>query len=104
MDLLESAVIDFETGRNIFEMNIQGTEATPRQIVDANNWHLVSDPDKIEAVCVELIARNPSSVKKYKKGKQKSLQTLVNDVANISPLKINLSMVSKRLKEMMASD
>lgn len=71
--------------------------------MNQHGWKLVSDPQIIDSICAELIARNEKAVKKFKKGKQRSLQTIVNDVVNVTSKKINLSLVSKRLKEKLSS-
>jgi len=70
------------------------------ELVQSRGWFLVSDSDRVEELCRQVIERNPKAVKKVKKGKDRALQTLVNDVANITQDKIDLSLVAKRLKQL----
>jgi len=46
----------------VFEVLINNMDKTPQQIVDENNWSLVTDHAILEATCLRVLANNEQAV------------------------------------------
>ena len=46
----------------MFEELVKNTSKTPQQIVDENNWSLVTDSDVLEETCLRVLANNEKAV------------------------------------------
>ena len=56
------------------------TGGDPSNIVDENNWRLMSDDSELEKIIKEVIKNNPKPAEDYKAGKQNALQFLAGQV------------------------
>ncbi|XP_076241646.1 glutamyl-tRNA(Gln) amidotransferase subunit B, mitochondrial isoform X2 [Calliopsis andreniformis] len=81
IDLLQTKIINYLIFRKILDIFINEPEKRPRQIVEENNWFLISDDKKLEKVCLEIIEKNPKIVRRYKAGKRKEFRKLLHHVA-----------------------
>ncbi|XP_076286059.1 glutamyl-tRNA(Gln) amidotransferase subunit B, mitochondrial isoform X2 [Lasioglossum baleicum] len=79
IDLLQNKQINYNISEKILQMLLQKPEKTPKQIVEENNWFLISDPKELEKLCLDIMEKNPNLVAKYKRGKTKIFRKFLHE-------------------------
>ncbi|XP_013417165.1 glutamyl-tRNA(Gln) amidotransferase subunit B, mitochondrial isoform X2 [Lingula anatina] len=69
VDLLCSKRITYQVARNIFHQYFEAADNRPvEQMVDEEDWWIITDKTLIEEHCKKLMAESPKKVKNHKKG------------------------------------
>ncbi|MBI2147882.1 Asp-tRNA(Asn)/Glu-tRNA(Gln) amidotransferase subunit GatB, partial [Candidatus Woesearchaeota archaeon] len=74
---------------------------SPRRYVAEKGLHAVSDTGELEKICRDVVFKNPTAVKEFKAGKEKSFQFLVGQVMKATQGKADPAMVNELLGRMM---
>ncbi|XP_062565983.1 glutamyl-tRNA(Gln) amidotransferase subunit B, mitochondrial [Armigeres subalbatus] len=101
-DMLQDDMINPHLARLILQHSLEreGTES-PAEIARANDWLMITDPNRIEALCRDVIEKNPKVVEKYRKGKEKMLYALAGEIAKATEQKVHMAKVVDLLKKML---
>jgi len=96
--LMEQGTISGKIAKQVFE-EMYETGASPEDIVCRKGLEQVSDEAAIDSIIDHVLAANPDSVEKYKKGKTKVFGFLVGQVMKETKGKANPEMVNQILQE-----
>ncbi|CAG4947232.1 unnamed protein product [Colias eurytheme] len=100
-DLLLSAKINLDVCRNVLDEIVESPHKSPKHIVKEKGWMLVTDEDEITDKCLKVIENNPKLVKQYRDGKVKVLKALLGILVKTSDSKLDMSLASKRMEELL---
>ncbi|KAG8178615.1 hypothetical protein JTE90_014206 [Oedothorax gibbosus] len=101
--LLATKKVSEITADKILELFFNGDKRTASEIVESNNWYIISDEKEVEALCAEVLVANPKVVKKYvKKGKKYDLNLLLRDVLLKSNNRVSVKDTTEVLKKLIA--
>ncbi|XP_031828233.1 glutamyl-tRNA(Gln) amidotransferase subunit B, mitochondrial [Nomia melanderi] len=84
IDLLQQKLVNYNRLQSVLEIWIEQPELRPRQIVEQNNWFMISDPNELQKLCLDVIEKNPKIVAKYKRGKVKLFKRLIHEAVKVS--------------------
>ncbi|KZC08313.1 Glutamyl-tRNA(Gln) amidotransferase subunit B, mitochondrial [Dufourea novaeangliae] len=71
IDLLQDKVINYNIAGKILNVRLEQPKKEPKQIVEENNWFMITDEKELEKLCLDILNKNPKLVAKYKRGKTK---------------------------------
>lgn len=81
IDLLQMKVINYLMAKKVLNKLVCEPGKEPRQIIEENNWFLISDEKELEKICIDVLEKNPKIVRRYKAGKTKEFRKLMHRVA-----------------------
>ncbi len=96
LQLQDQGVISGKMAKEIFEESFRSGKA-PAAIVAEKGLRQISDTSELEGIILEVIQKNPNSVKDYRKGKQKALGYLVGQVMKATKGQANPQRVNELL-------
>lgn len=79
------------------------TEKTPRQLVEENNWYLLTDEEILRKVCSEVLNKNQSILQQYKRKKKKDgiFQLILHEVSMALNRRADVRTLSLVLKKVL---
>ena len=92
--LIDDETISTKIAKTVFEEMRQSGE-NPAQIIEAKGLVQISDPDVIEPIIDEVMAKNPDNVEKYRAGNSKLLGFFVGQTLKATGGKANPQIVNK---------
>ncbi|XP_055847597.1 glutamyl-tRNA(Gln) amidotransferase subunit B, mitochondrial [Episyrphus balteatus] len=98
---LHEEEINLNSARILIEELQENPKLTVSDLIAEKNLKQISDPDEIEKICLLAIEKNPKAVESYKAGKGKAFFAIVGDVAKMSQQKAKMSIVVKKLEELL---
>ncbi|XP_055906774.1 glutamyl-tRNA(Gln) amidotransferase subunit B, mitochondrial [Eupeodes corollae] len=98
---LHEEEINLKSARILIEQLHETPELTVADIIAEKNLKQISDPVEIEKLCLQAIDKQPKAVENYKAGKTKAFFAIVGEVAKLSNQKANMSVVVKKLEELL---
>jgi len=98
LQLVEKGTVSLKVARDIFP-ELYRSGKSPDQIVQEQGLMQVSDEGALAEVIDEVLAKNPTQVTQFKKGKQQVLGFLVGQVMKASGGKANPGKVNELLKK-----
>lgn len=103
IDLLLDNKISLEICKKLIEelVDLSDCDSSPTKIVEEKGWLLVTDLDEIKKTCIVVLDNNPKLVKQYKEGKTKVLKALLGILIKNSRNKLDMSVVSKVMEELL---
>nr|XP_003705625.2 PREDICTED: glutamyl-tRNA(Gln) amidotransferase subunit B, mitochondrial [Megachile rotundata] len=81
IDLIQDKRINYLILRKLLVKLLDGQKKTAKQIVEENNWFMISDVSELENVCLEVLKNEPKLVKKYKAGRSRVFKVFLQKVA-----------------------
>jgi aspartyl-tRNA(Asn)/glutamyl-tRNA(Gln) amidotransferase subunit B len=96
--LMEQGTISGKIAKQVFE-EMYETGSSPKDIVQRKGLEQVSDESAIDSIIDQVLAANPDSVEKYRKGKKKVFGFLVGQVMKETKGKANPKIVNQILQE-----
>lgn len=100
--LVEKGEVSSTQAKKIFEEMVKENE-NPISIQERLGLKQNSNQEEIQALCEEVIEKNPQSVIDFKNGKDRAMGFLVGQVMKASKGKANPQMVSKIVREILLS-
>ncbi|XP_032688294.1 glutamyl-tRNA(Gln) amidotransferase subunit B, mitochondrial isoform X2 [Odontomachus brunneus] len=104
IDLLQDKLINLLIATKILKELISGPKKLPKEIVQENNWFLISDTKLLEQMCLEVVERNPKIVKVYKKGKTKVAKALIGEIARNTRQCADMAAVAQIIERLLTSN
>lgn len=103
VDLLLDNRISLDICKKMIEelVDLSDSEISPMNLVKEKNWLLVTDLQEIKKTCMDVLDNNPKLVKQYKDGKIKVFKALLGIVIKNSQNKLDMSIVSKVMEELL---
>ena len=74
----------------------------PGQIIDEKGLKQSTDTGELEAVCLEVIDKNPKPVEEFKEGKEAAINALKGQVMKATRGKANPKMVDDLLRQLLS--
>jgi len=96
--MIDEKIISSKISKQVFEEMIK-TGKNPKAIVEEKGLVQINDPQKIEPIIDEVIAKNPENVAKYKAGNNKLFGFFVGLVLKATQGKANPQMVNELIKK-----
>ena len=96
--MLDEGVISSKIAKEVFESMVH-TGEKPKAIVESKGLKQISDPSIIEALIVEVMAKNPENVAKYQAGNTNLFGFFVGLVLKHSGGKANPSIVNELISK-----
>ncbi|XP_076068019.1 glutamyl-tRNA(Gln) amidotransferase subunit B, mitochondrial [Oratosquilla oratoria] len=81
VDLQQSGTIAHQNTLRLLKELFEGNECSPAEIVEANKWQTISDPDVLEELCNQILSENEKLVKKYHTNSKKKVRVMNNLMA-----------------------
>jgi aspartyl-tRNA(Asn)/glutamyl-tRNA(Gln) amidotransferase subunit B len=97
--LIDDKIISNNIAKKVFTLLEITPHKTPLQIVEENNWHVVSSSNEIENFVDQIIKNNPDEVKKYQEGKTKVFGFLMGQLMKLSKGKVDPETAHKLMLE-----
>jgi len=97
--LIDEKIISNNIAKKVFALIELTPDKQPMQIVEDNNWHVVSTSGEIETFVDQIIKDNPDEVKKYKEGKTKVFGFLMGQLMKLSKGKVDPESAQKLMLE-----
>jgi aspartyl-tRNA(Asn)/glutamyl-tRNA(Gln) amidotransferase subunit B len=98
VDLVAEGVISSKMAKEVFEEMLKSNEDA-KTIVEKKGLVQISDESAIDAVVVEILAKNQAQVEKYKAGGEKVFGFFVGEVMRATKGKANPAVVNSVLKK-----
>uniref|UniRef100_G3MF25 Glutamyl-tRNA(Gln) amidotransferase subunit B, mitochondrial n=1 Tax=Amblyomma maculatum TaxID=34609 RepID=G3MF25_AMBMU len=98
--LLQQQQVSHFTAQEILELLMSGDSRTPKEIVEDNNWWLITDVERLKHLCQTVINDNPKDVKKAVKGKERYLNALIGKVSTLSNGQAHMKLVKAIMTEL----
>ncbi len=92
--MVEDEIISTKIAKEVFEEMAKSGEA-PQTIVQIKGWMQISNPQILQSIIDEVIAKNPDNVAKYKAGNTKLFGFFVGEVLKATSGKANPKMVNE---------
>ena len=102
LGLVDAGDISGKQAKEVYAA-IEGTDRSPRAVMDERGLRVVSDAGAIEAACQRVLAANPSQVASIKAGKKGVLGFLVGQVMKETKGSANPKLVNDLLEKLTAS-
>lgn len=96
--MIDEKIISSKISKQVFEEMIK-TGKNPKAIVEEKGLVQINDPQKIEPIIDEVIAKNPENVAKYKAGNNKLFGFFVGQTLKATGGKANPQMVNELIKK-----
>ncbi|KXJ76897.1 hypothetical protein RP20_CCG008697 [Aedes albopictus] len=96
-DMLEDNVINPYLVKLILQEALETMES-PAAIAQRNDCFMITDRERIEAMCRDAIEKNPKVVEKYRNGKEKMLYALAGEIAKACGHKVDMAKAVEILK------
>lgn len=97
--LIDEKIISNNIAKKVFALMEITPNKLPKQIVEENNWHVVSTSGEIESYVEQIIRDNPEEVKKYREGKTKVFGFLMGQLMKLSKGKVDPESANKLMLE-----
>ncbi|XP_017885855.1 glutamyl-tRNA(Gln) amidotransferase subunit B, mitochondrial [Ceratina calcarata] len=95
LDLVHFETINQTTFRMLLDEILNQPNKMPKQIVEENNWYMISEESRLEAICSEVLKKNPKLVRKYKQGnKKRAFRKCLHEVVLATEGRANMRKVS----------
>lgn len=101
IDLLQAKRINLQTAETVLEAVAREEQPSVTHMVTARDLWLVTDAAQVQAVCKTAVQRNPQLVQAYRDGKTKVLFALLGIIAKETNNRVDMSLVTKQLQEML---
>ncbi|CAK9797945.1 Glutamyl-tRNA(Gln) amidotransferase subunit B, mitochondrial [Anthophora quadrimaculata] len=102
IDLIQARLINQPTARRLLNELLNQSNKMPRQIVEENNWFLISDEKELEILCLEIIKNNSEIVKKYKNGRTRVFKVFLSKASTITEGRADMQKVSKIMTRLLS--
>ncbi|XP_031775010.1 glutamyl-tRNA(Gln) amidotransferase subunit B, mitochondrial isoform X2 [Apis florea] len=102
IDLLQAGVINQHILRRLLNKLLSESNKMPEQIVEENNWFMISNEEKLEILCLEVLEANPKWVKKYKGGNKKIFKKFLHEVVKLTEGCAEMVKVSKIMTRLLS--
>ncbi|XP_076671954.1 glutamyl-tRNA(Gln) amidotransferase subunit B, mitochondrial isoform X1 [Andrena cerasifolii] len=102
IDLLQGRVINYLILRRTLDKFISDPGKRPKQIIEENNWFMITDKEELEKICLGILEKNPKIVRKYKAGKTKLFSKLLLQVANATDERADMPQVTKIMTRLLS--
>jgi aspartyl-tRNA(Asn)/glutamyl-tRNA(Gln) amidotransferase subunit B len=99
--LIESGVISGKMAKDIFA-EIYKENANPEKYIEKKGLKVMSDTGELEAVCRDIIGKNPQIVADFKAGKEKAIGSLVGQIMAATKGTANPKSVNEILRKLLS--
>ncbi len=99
---IQDGTISNNAAKQVFDALWTGEGSDVDAIIEAKGLKQMNDSGALEAIVLEVIAKNPKSVEEYRAGKDKAFNALVGQVMKASKGKANPAQASELLKAKLA--
>ncbi|GAB1601586.1 glutamyl-tRNA(Gln) amidotransferase subunit B, mitochondrial-like [Argonauta hians] len=99
--MLANREISRATAKEILVLLFENPSLTPKSVVKSGNWTQIDNVEYLRNICSEVIKDNTKSVKKYKKGKLKAINSLIGAAMEKTGQRANPALVTDIIKEML---
>ncbi|XP_076375549.1 glutamyl-tRNA(Gln) amidotransferase subunit B, mitochondrial [Megalopta genalis] len=79
VDLLQNKQINHNILHKVLKIFFEKQEKEPKQIVEENNWFMITDEKELEKLCLDIMNKNPKLVAKFKRGKTKAFSKFIHE-------------------------
>jgi aspartyl-tRNA(Asn)/glutamyl-tRNA(Gln) amidotransferase subunit B len=101
VQFIDKGEISSQIAKEVFPEMFQSGKA-PGQIIDEKGLKQSTDTGELEAVCLEVIAKNPKPVEEFKEGKEAAINALKGQVMKATRGKANPKMVDDLLRQLLS--
>ena len=102
IDLIQDKAINYMILQKLLNKLVIEPNKTPKQIIEENNWFMISDESKLEKLCLEILEKQPKLVKKYKKGRTRVFKVLLQQVASATNDCANMEQTTKIMTRLLS--
>ncbi|CAD1478414.1 unnamed protein product, partial [Heterotrigona itama] len=95
IDLIQTEIINRPTFKKLLNELLNKPNKMPKQIVEENNWFIISDEKELEMICLELLKTNPHLVKQYKAGRKKVFKKFLHKTSLLTEQRADMAKASK---------
>ncbi|OWR52657.1 glutamyl-tRNA amidotransferase subunit B [Danaus plexippus plexippus] len=104
VDLFLINRVNLDVCRRTFECLVNDSSLNVDEVIEQNGWFLISDETDITNKCSEIIKNNPKLVKQYREGKMKVFKALLGLLAKDTNNKLDMSLASKKMEELLKKE
>jgi len=97
--LIDEKVISNTIAKKVFSILKSHAEKNPRQIVEENNWQIVSGEGEIDSFVTQVLEENADEVQKYLSGKTKVFGFLMGQLMKISKGKVDPTRANQLMQQ-----
>lgn len=72
------------------------------QIVEENNWFMISDEKELEVICLEILKTNPNLVKQYKAGRKRVFKKFLHKTFLLTEQRADMAKTSKIMTRLLS--
>ncbi|XP_017754387.1 PREDICTED: glutamyl-tRNA(Gln) amidotransferase subunit B, mitochondrial [Eufriesea mexicana] len=104
IDLMQNEIINQLTLRKLLNKLPSEQNKMPKQIVEENNWFLISDEKELEMICLRVLEANPQLVRKYKKKEKNTriFKKILHEVVIFTEGHANMAKISKIMTKLLS--
>lgn len=102
IDLLQARIINQHILRKLLNKLLSESNKMPEQIIEENNWFMISNEEKLELLCLKVLETNPKWVKKYKRGNKKIFKKFLHEVVTLTEGCAEMVKVSKIMTRLLS--
>lgn len=95
LDLIQNGTISKRIAKDILDMKFEGETKSPAMIVKEKGLNQVSDENKLEAMCIEVLKNHPKEIEEYKNGRDRRMKHFVGLVMKETKGKASGPMVTE---------
>ncbi|XP_076761153.1 glutamyl-tRNA(Gln) amidotransferase subunit B, mitochondrial isoform X2 [Xylocopa sonorina] len=95
IDLIQAKTINQPIFRNLLDKLLSEPNKMPKQIVEENNWFIITNEEQLETICLEVLKKNPKLVARYRKGNAKTFKKFLHQVIILTEERADMRKVSK---------
>merc|ERR1712137_553421 len=100
VEMLQTNYVSHNASKDILALLVGGDPREPRQIAVDEKWTLDHDQTKLEEICLSIIQKNEKSVKAYRSGKKKALNSLLGELKTLTQNQFEMANVVQTLKRL----
>lgn len=101
VDFLLQNKINLDVCKSTIDQLLVDSTSTVEEVINRNDWFLITDETVILDKCKEVIENNPKIVKQYKDGKVKVFNALLGLLVKSTDKKFDMTLASKKMEELL---
>ncbi|KAK1118805.1 hypothetical protein K0M31_014802 [Melipona bicolor] len=102
IDLIQAEIINQPTFKKLLSELLNKPNKMPKQIVEENNWFIISDEKELEMICLEILKTNPNLVKQYKAGRKKVFKKFLHKTFLLTEQRADMAKTSKIMTRLLS--
>ncbi|XP_043512516.1 glutamyl-tRNA(Gln) amidotransferase subunit B, mitochondrial isoform X2 [Frieseomelitta varia] len=102
IDLIQAKIINQPTFKKLLNELLNKPNKMPKQIVEENNWFIISNEKELEMICLEILKTNPNLVKQYKAGRKKVFKKFLHKTFLLTEQRADMAKTSKIMTRLLS--